>query len=39
MGMRFLVGAQELHVFACFSRRKGLGPVVGGTAKKNQKIF
>jgi hypothetical protein len=40
MGIRFLVGAQELHVFACFSQRKGPGPVVGGAAKKkNQKIF
>lgn len=37
MGIRFLVGVQELHVFACFSRRIGRGPVVGGAAQKKIK--
>jgi len=37
MGIRFLVGVQELHVFACFSQRIGRGPVVGGAAQKKSK--
>ncbi len=37
MGLRFLSGAQEVHVFPCFSRRRGLGPVVGVAAKKKRK--
>lgn len=37
MGIRFLIGAQELHVFACFSQRIGRGPVVGGAAQKKSK--